>query len=117
MIYCAKCGRELYRTRRRRNCSPKTVVAPALTNGEALASSTGSLPVLESEFLIEKWESKAEELEKTAAQYRDSMLALNGSCMEKARAYRACAKDLLRHLEAANVRQPAENVRMSDEPK
>lgn len=54
-----------------------------------------------SEFLIAKWEAKAEELEHMAAEYRQSLTGLVATTLEKARAYRICIADLRHQVEPA----------------
>lgn len=61
-----------------------------------------SASLVGSEFLISRWEAKAEELEAIEEQQRGVMMGLIAQTLEKARAYRACVKDLRRHCDAAN---------------
>lgn len=62
------------------------------------------------EFLIAKWEAKAEELEHMAEQYRDGLTGLVAMTLEKARAYRACIADLQRDADAASRPKEAGSV-------
>lgn len=46
------------------------------------------------QFLIARWEAKAEQLEESAQRYRSAMMEICGMALEKSRAYRACIQDL-----------------------
>lgn len=66
------------------------------------------------EFLIAKWEAKAEELEHMAAQYRQSLTGLVAMTLEKARAYRACISELQRQAELESEADSVSDVTKSD---
>lgn len=54
------------------------------------------------EFLVARWEAKADELEASAENIRSQMTGLCATTMEKARAYRACVADIRRYAQPRN---------------
>lgn len=83
---------------------------------QALAVATGSLPVSLVEKIIKRWRQRAVDINDRANKKRElGAYAHAGRDRDYASMWEAAAEELRAEVDAANVRQPEENV--PDEPR